>query len=84
MTLLDQEWNHEADADLIMAQMMFGGFRNRKKIQPSKSIEGTSFSLFPFHSGLINGRGRFYTTLDGVNTGAPLTTFRVTQGQTYR
>ena len=39
----DQEWNHNSDANLIIAQMMFGAFHDRKKLIPSKSIEGTHF-----------------------------------------
>ncbi|RUS85498.1 hypothetical protein EGW08_006706, partial [Elysia chlorotica] len=81
--LMVQEWNHDSDANLIMAQMMFGGYQDREKIKPTKSIEGTSFSLFPFHSGLINGRGRFFND-DGTHTDTPLTTYSVTRGQTYR
>ncbi|KAK3733860.1 hypothetical protein RRG08_031800 [Elysia crispata] len=78
-----QEWNHNSDANLIIAQMMFGAFHDRKKLIPSKSIEGTHFSMFPFHSGLINGRGRYYH-MNGSHTGTPLTTYSVTRGQTYR
>ncbi|CAC5366434.1 unnamed protein product [Mytilus coruscus] len=41
------------------------------------------YSRFQFHSGLINGRGRFYLTNNQTN-GSPLTKFVVQSNQTFR
>lgn len=55
--------------------------------EPTQSYDGASFSRFHMHSGLINGKGRFHTANNYgsySNNGAPLETFEVENGQSYR
>jgi FtsP/CotA-like multicopper oxidase with cupredoxin domain len=52
---------------------------------PSKSVDGSLFSLLKAHSGLINGRGRYYYNYEnGTHNEAPLEVFRVKEGSSYR
>lgn len=78
-----QEWNHDLDADLEDAKMVFGFYENRKKFQSSQSLDGQFFSNIKAQSGLINGRGRYYSDENSHNE-APLEVFAVEQGQQYR
>ncbi|KAK3595589.1 hypothetical protein CHS0354_009546 [Potamilus streckersoni] len=79
-----QDWNHDWDADIDYMKMLYGVFEERKRVNPSTSIDGTSFSMFMMQSGLINGRGRSYNPRTGQNNGAPLEVFQIQQGHTYR
>ncbi|KAK3595591.1 hypothetical protein CHS0354_009547 [Potamilus streckersoni] len=79
-----QDWNHDWDAAMDYMKMAYGMFEQRKKIAPSRSIDGAFFSMFRAQSGLINGRGRYYNPITGLHNEAPLNTFEVVQGQAYR
>ncbi|CAL1531522.1 unnamed protein product [Lymnaea stagnalis] len=78
-----QDWNHDNDADLIHLKFLYGNYDNRTEVLDTASLEGAYFSLFPFQSGLINGRGRYYYS-DGTNSQAPLTVFKVNATNSYR
>ncbi|XP_059146111.1 uncharacterized protein LOC131933346 [Physella acuta] len=78
-----QDWNHDMDADLIHFKVWFGNFINRTKVPPSHSLDGAFYSTFPYHAGLINGKGRFHYG-NGSHNGAPLSIFTVTNGTDYR
>ena len=79
-----QGWNHEYDADLGFQHMMFGIYKNRTKHAPSQSLDGSFFSLFDLHSGLINGKGRYKDPATNTYNEAPLTEYNVEQGKRYR
>ncbi|XP_041347612.1 laccase-1-like [Gigantopelta aegis] len=87
-----QDWNHDMDPETAYLKMLHGMFdceENAKKcsrISTTESVEGGQFSRFEFHSGLINGQGRFYydPTKPLLNNGAPLQVFTVDKGKTYR
>ncbi|KAK3595588.1 hypothetical protein CHS0354_009545 [Potamilus streckersoni] len=79
-----QDWNHDWDADIDYMKMLYGVFEKRKKVNPSTSIDGSNFSMFMMHSGLINGRDRYYDPSTYQNNGAPLEVFQVQQGESYR
>ncbi|BFZ08940.1 hypothetical protein BsWGS_11978 [Bradybaena similaris] len=81
--MLLQDWNHDLDADLVHLRMVYGNYENRKKVPPTTSLEGALFSMFPFQSGLINGRGRFFNA-NGTHNEAPLTVYTVQQTASYR
>ena len=76
-----QDWNHDWESDTGHMKMLYGIYNGRHKWQGSQSLDGSFFSLFKFHSGLINGKGRVYSP---VNNMAPLTTYMVQQGKRYR
>lgn len=83
--LIIQDWNHDWDGDTGYRFMLYGIIENRTKYVPSQSLDGSSFSLFKAQSGLINGRGRFYSDLEnGTHNGAPLEVFNVKQNSSYR
>ena len=50
------------------------------------SLDGAKFSSFPYHSGLINGRGRYYSSMKPVEVKfkAPLEVFPVASNRVYR
>ncbi|XP_071140315.1 uncharacterized protein [Mytilus edulis] len=79
-----QEWNHDWDSDMEDARMVFGGYDNREKFQVSRSLDGQYFSLLKAHSGLINGKGRFWDSHNNTHNEAPLEIFTVKQGNKYR
>ncbi|CAL1529110.1 unnamed protein product [Lymnaea stagnalis] len=78
-----QDWNHDMEADLLHYRMVYGNYVNRTKVQATMSPEGAHFSMFPFQSGLVNGKGRYYYP-DGTNNQAPLTVFKVNATNSYR
>ncbi|KAH9508127.1 fatty-acyl coenzyme A oxidase [Bulinus truncatus] len=78
-----QDWNHDMDSDLTHNKMLNGHYEDRIRIQPTGSLEGGSFSMFAFQSGLINGKGRYYTNNTSY-TESPLTVFTVSQNKLYR
>ncbi|XP_059165592.1 uncharacterized protein LOC131948095 isoform X3 [Physella acuta] len=81
--LMVQDWNHDWDSNLMTAKMRFGIFSGGQKYKSTMTHAGVRYSGFPFHSGLINGRGRFYS-VDGNHNNAPLSAFNVTSGKKYR
>ena len=80
-----QDWNHLMDAETAYNRMITEqfDFSTGERIPTTSSIDGAQFSRFEFHSGLVNGKGRFYFSRNSHN-GAPLETFRVRSGITYR
>ncbi|KAL3853436.1 hypothetical protein ACJMK2_016973 [Sinanodonta woodiana] len=78
------EYNHDMDSMLSYMKDKYGLYEGRTPAIPSKAIDGTQFDNFQFHSGLINGRGRFYDPRTGHHNGAPLTVFNVFRGRSYR
>ncbi|KAK3605830.1 hypothetical protein CHS0354_002467 [Potamilus streckersoni] len=82
--LVINDWNHDWDSDLAHMKMIYGIYEGRKKISGTKSLDGAFFSLFKFHAGLVNGRGRYYDEKTGHHNGAPLEVFEVEQGKDYR
>ncbi|KAJ8301522.1 hypothetical protein KUTeg_020509 [Tegillarca granosa] len=79
-----QDWNHDWDSDMDHQKMVYGIYYDRKKHSPSRSLDGSYFSLFRVQSGLINGRGRYYDPSTGLHNGSPLEVFEVKEGRKYR
>ena len=50
---------------------------------PTHSVDGTNFSAFRFHSGLINGMGRFYKSKSIKNNESTLQVFGVEESKPY-
>lgn len=74
--LIIQDWNHDWDGDTGYQFMLYDIIENKTKYVPSQSLDSSYFSLFKAQSGLINGRGRFYSDLEnGIHKGAPLEVF---------
>ncbi|XP_061179028.1 uncharacterized protein LOC133187625 [Saccostrea echinata] len=84
-TVLLQDWNHNDDPETLYQRMLNGVYDpgTRKLIPTTFSVDGANFSRFHFHSGLINGMGRFYDT-SSTSNGSPLQVFEVDQMKTYR
>ena len=84
-TVSIQDWNHFDDPETLYQRMLFGVFdlENSREISTTSDVSGAQFSRFHCHSGLINGRGRFYNTLNSHNQ-APLTKFDVDPNTNYR
>ena len=80
-----QDWNHNDDADVLYQKMLVGDYdmNTGSLYNTTSDLSGALYSRFQFHSGLINGRGRFYITSNQTN-GSPLTKFVVQSNQTYR
>lgn len=80
-----QDWNHNDDPETLYQRMLFGNFDldKNKVIDTTSDISGAKFSRFHCHSGLINGKGRFYTQ-NHLNNAAPLTRFDVVEHSDYR
>ncbi|XP_011431022.3 uncharacterized protein [Magallana gigas] len=88
-TVLIQDWNHDDEPETLYQRMLNGvlDLTSNTIKEPTQSYDGASFSRFHMHSGLINGKGRFYTAdYYGTyyNNGAPLETFEVEYGRSYR
>lgn len=83
-TVLLQDWNHNDDPETSYLRMVDGVYdlNTRKFINASRSVDGTTFGEFQFHSGLINGMGRFYKT-NTVHNEAPLQNFDVEHSKNY-
>eukprot|EP00106_Octopus_bimaculoides_P019942 XP_014787384.1 PREDICTED: laccase-like [Octopus bimaculoides] len=77
------DYNHEWDSDMSFIKMVYGVYLNGKQVTNSRSAAGALFSLFNFHSGLVNGRGRYYD-VSRKHNGAPLSVFEVESGKHYR
>ena len=80
-----QDWNHLMDAETAYHRMLTEHFDfvRMEKIDTTESIDGGMFSRFEFHSGLVNGKGRYYSSTTTHN-GAPLERFKVETGNLYR
>ena len=80
-----QDWNHFDDPETLYQRMLFGNFdfSKNKAIETTSDISGANYSRFHCHSGLINGKGRFYHAINSHNS-APLTRFDVVTHQEYR
>ncbi|XP_069115398.1 uncharacterized protein [Argopecten irradians] len=79
-----QDWNHDDDAATLYQRMLFGVFYqdSQTRYDPTASKDGGQFSRFLFHSGLVNGKGRYYRSNNQHNE-APLTTFDVIRDKWY-
>ncbi|XP_078312879.1 uncharacterized protein LOC111102118 [Crassostrea virginica] len=83
-TVLLQDWNHDDDPETSYLRMINGVYNldTRKYENPTHSLDGTNFSSFRFHSGLINGMGRFYRT-NSTSNESPLQIFEVEESKPY-
>ncbi|CAE1312426.1 unnamed protein product [Acanthosepion pharaonis] len=77
------DYNHHWESDVAYLKMVHGMYVNQKQIGNTGSLDGSLFSLFNFHSGLVNGRGRFYSQ-PSIHNEAPLAKFNVEPGRNYR
>ncbi|XP_069100902.1 uncharacterized protein [Argopecten irradians] len=82
LTLTD--WNHDGDAELSEMKQFHNDFKDRIPLQFPKAADDSYFAKLRFHSGLINGRGRFYDPKTDVHNGAPLSVFSVEPNKEYR
>ncbi|XP_076087804.1 uncharacterized protein LOC143058220 isoform X1 [Mytilus galloprovincialis] len=79
-----QDWNHDDDADTSYQKMLFGDFdTSGKPFTETKDPSGAKYTRFKCHSGLINGRGRFYSSSTFHND-VPLERFEVEKNEDYR
>ncbi|XP_052080741.1 uncharacterized protein LOC127718725 [Mytilus californianus] len=79
-----QDWNHDDDADALYQKMLLGDFDSSgKPFAETKDPSGAQYSRFKCHSGLINGRGRFYSS-STIHNGVPLERFEVEKNEDYR
>lgn len=84
-TVALQDWNHLDEPETLYQRMLFGIFdlQTNKIINTTSDISGAKFSRYHCHSGLINGKGRFYHSLT-LHNNSPLTKFDVQYNMTYR
>lgn len=84
-TVTIQDWNHFDDPETLYQRMLFGTFdlQQNRQIDTTSDISGARFSRFHCHSGIINGKGRFYSTSTQHNQ-APLTIYDVEPNTDYR
>ncbi|XP_064605204.1 uncharacterized protein LOC135470287 [Liolophura sinensis] len=78
------DWNHDYDSEMAYYKMVYGIYEGRSKIKGTGSLDGSFFSMFRYHSGLLNGKGRYHNPVTGKHNGAPLSVFNVTGGSSYR
>ncbi|KAJ8299997.1 hypothetical protein KUTeg_021516 [Tegillarca granosa] len=78
------DWNHDWDGDMDHAKMNYGLYQKRVKYVSSQSLDGAFFSNFFMHSGLINGRGRYYDPVTGKHNEAPVEIINVKPSKKYR
>ncbi|VDI80898.1 Hypothetical predicted protein [Mytilus galloprovincialis] len=79
-----QDWNHDDDEDALYQKMLWGVYDSSGNlVTETKDPSGARYSRFKCHSGLINGRGRFYRSSTEHNE-VPLTRFEVEQNEDYR
>jgi hypothetical protein len=64
---------HFDEPETLYQRMLFGVFdpQTNKRINTTSDISGAKFSRYHCHSGLINGKGRFYNSSTSHN-GSPL------------
>ncbi|ESO89911.1 hypothetical protein LOTGIDRAFT_124263 [Lottia gigantea] len=79
--MLLTEWNHDWDSNLAQLKEEDGMFINRTEIKETHSLDGAKFSLFNFHSVLVNGKGRYFS--ETGDNGAPLENFSVDKRNDY-
>ncbi|OWF49127.1 L-ascorbate oxidase [Mizuhopecten yessoensis] len=79
-----QDWNHDDDAATLYQRMLYGVFDQsiRSRYEPTVSNDGGMYSRFLFHSGLVNGKGRYHRS-DRTTNEAPLTQFEVMRDKWY-
>ncbi|CAG2247562.1 unnamed protein product [Mytilus edulis] len=79
-----QDWNHDDDENELYQKMLLGDFDSSgKRFPETKDPSGAQYSRFKCHSGLINGRGRFYRS-STVHNDVPLERFEVEENKDYR
>ncbi|XP_071149358.1 uncharacterized protein [Mytilus edulis] len=79
-----QDWNHDDDENELYQKMLLGDFDSSgKRFPETKDPSGAQYSRFKCHSGLINGRGRFYSS-STVHNDVPLERFEVEKNKDYR
>lgn len=89
-TVLLQDWNHDDEPETLYQRMINGVYDLSRftQIESTQSIDGANFSRFHMHSALINGKGRFFSGQNNINSftnnGAPLDIFEVEYGKSYR
>ncbi|XP_052239181.1 uncharacterized protein LOC127850289 isoform X9 [Dreissena polymorpha] len=85
IVMLLQDWNHLMDPETAYHRMITEQFEmsSGRVISTTYSIDRAQFSRYEFQSGLINGKGRFYSTATAHN-GNPLARFYIKSGVTYR
>lgn len=77
------EWNHEYNGDIDEAlKLCQGVYRHRRRLPNSEQLDRVPFMIYNTHSGLINGRGRFWSNSTSHNE-APLDIFNVDAGKKY-
>ncbi|KAH9512515.1 hypothetical protein Btru_038670, partial [Bulinus truncatus] len=82
--LMFHDWNHNWDSTAMTAKMRWGFYVGGERHNITSTHAGIKYSGFIFQSGLINGKGRFYDDTGTKHNGAPLSTFNVESGKTYR
>ncbi|XP_053377578.1 uncharacterized protein LOC128547895 [Mercenaria mercenaria] len=78
-----QDWNHNMDAETAYLRMITEQYDSYNIIPTTYSIDRGNFSRFEFQSGLVNGKGRYWRTINNHNS-APLERFHVQTGTLYR
>ncbi|XP_060574084.1 uncharacterized protein LOC132731827 [Ruditapes philippinarum] len=80
-----QEWNNELNSQTAHERAITQqfNFKTNEVIPSTFSVDGAGFERFAFQSGLMNGKGRFWTSLDS-NNGSPLERFKIRAGTRYR
>ncbi|WAR25894.1 ASO-like protein, partial [Mya arenaria] len=79
-----QDWNHDMDSETAYQRMITEQFDSVGNVlPPTFSVDNAEFTRFAFHSGLVNGKGRYWPTKYSHN-GAPLERFIVRKEQKFR
>ncbi|XP_033729883.1 oxydoreductase ptaK-like [Pecten maximus] len=79
-----QDWNHGDDTPTIFQRILYGVYDQKKNIpyNTTSSVDGGMYSRYRYHSGLVNGKGRYYKSSTEHNE-APLTEFDVAPNRNY-
>ncbi|XP_052803582.1 uncharacterized protein LOC128233774 [Mya arenaria] len=80
-----QDWNHIMDPETAYHRMITQQFdlQTGDVINTTYSVDRAQFSRFEFHSGLVNGKARYWFN-STVNNGSPLERFKIKAGALYR
>ncbi|XP_052779713.1 uncharacterized protein LOC128216983 [Mya arenaria] len=79
-----QDWNHDMDSETAYQRMITEQFDSAGNTLPTTfSVDNGKFSRFAFHSGLVNGKGRYWYSKNSHNN-ATLERFIVRKGQKFR
>ncbi|WAR04285.1 ASO-like protein [Mya arenaria] len=80
-----QDWNHLMDPETAYHRMITQQFdlQTGDVINTTYSVDRAQFSRFEFHSGLVNGKARYWFN-STVNNGSPLERFKIKAGAFYR